>query len=43
MSNKVKIAYGGRSLGVKILQWISSQKIFDVVAACPIPYEVDPE
>lgn len=42
--NRTKIAYGGgRALGVKVLQWLSSQEIFDVVAVCPIPYKSDPE
>jgi methionyl-tRNA formyltransferase len=41
---KIKIAYaGGRSLGVKTLQWLSGEKRFEVVAVCPVPYENDPE
>lgn len=32
---------GGRSLGVRTLQWLSMQEEFEVVAVCPVPYELD--
>lgn len=34
---------GGRALGVKTLKWLSEQEDFQVVAVCPIPYELDKE
>ena len=41
---RIKIAYGGgRSLEVQVLQWLSSQEEFEVVAVCPVPYDDDPE
>ena len=40
--NKAKIAFGGgRTLGVKTLEWLCTQDYLKVVAVCPIPKRLD--
>ncbi len=41
---RVKIAFaGGRALGVRTLEWLATNSIFDVVAVCPVPKDSDPD
>lgn len=40
---KVKIVLGGgRTLGVKILEWLCTQDYLEIAAVCPIPEKLDP-
>lgn len=39
---KVKVAFGGgRTLGVKILEWLCTQDYLEIAAVCPNPIELD--
>lgn len=41
---RIRVAFaGGRSLGVRTLKWLVLQKIFEVIAVCPVPRDSDPE